>query len=459
MKRHEVHVLKQAGLSIRETAEKTGVSPSTVKRVLNEAPVQTPDDGAVAKARGVGRPSRVEAFRKSVQEILTQEPELPTVEILHRVRLAGYEGGKTALYELVGALRPNRTTPVVRFEGIPGEFSQHDFGQVTVRYVDGSRESLHIFCSRLKYSRWSEVRIVPNERVEALVRALLDSFNAWGGLPLVAVFDNPKTITLGRKGSKIEWNKTFGQVALDYRFAPELCWPRRANQKGSVENLVGWVKNSFFKVRRFHDRHDLEQQLAGWHQEVNLRRPSRATNEIPADRMKIERERLRALPIPPAEYPLRFPVIVGPTARVFHHGQAYSMPPQSIGFPGTLYLYPERVRILARKYEAEHPRLPAAQRESFLPEHRSAMLAQVSGKRAKLYFKREQLLAIGPQAETLLTEIVHSHPRTWPAEVEILFDLLQRFGHKNFAAALNDVVQRRLFGVRYVEQFIERKRA
>jgi transposase len=148
MKRHEVHVLKQAGLSIRETAEKTGVSPSTVKRVLNEAPVQTPDDGAVAKARGVGRPSRVEAFRKSVQEILTQEPELPTVEILHRVRLAGYEGGKTALYELVGALRPNRTTPVVRFEGIPGEFSQHDFGQVTVRYVDGSRESLHMYLHR-----------------------------------------------------------------------------------------------------------------------------------------------------------------------------------------------------------------------------------------------------------------------------------------------------------------------
>jgi hypothetical protein len=27
---------------------------------------------------------------------------------------------------------------VVRFEGLPGEFSQHDFGQVDVRFLDGS---------------------------------------------------------------------------------------------------------------------------------------------------------------------------------------------------------------------------------------------------------------------------------------------------------------------------------
>ena len=58
VKSHEAHFLKQAGLSIRETAEKTGLSPSTVKRVLNEPPVQTPDDRAAAKARAVGRPDR-----------------------------------------------------------------------------------------------------------------------------------------------------------------------------------------------------------------------------------------------------------------------------------------------------------------------------------------------------------------------------------------------------------------
>jgi transposase len=58
-------------------------------------------------------------------------------------------------------------------------------------------------------------------------------------------------------------------VALDYRFAPELCWPRAVQQKGVVENLVGWVKGSFFRCRRFHDGADLERQLRQWLTEIN----------------------------------------------------------------------------------------------------------------------------------------------------------------------------------------------
>ena len=36
----------------------------------------------------------------------------------------------------------------------------------------------------------------------------------------------------------------------------ELCWPYRAQEKGAVENLVGFVKGSFFKVRGFQDPED-----------------------------------------------------------------------------------------------------------------------------------------------------------------------------------------------------------
>ena len=34
-----------------------------------------------------------------------------------------------------------RSRPMVRFEGLPGEFSQHDFGHVDVRFMDGSPEA------------------------------------------------------------------------------------------------------------------------------------------------------------------------------------------------------------------------------------------------------------------------------------------------------------------------------
>ena len=49
-----------------------------------------------------------------------------------------------------------------------------------------------------------------------------------------------------------------------------------------MENLVGFVKRSFFKVRRFQDAQDREQELGEWHrEEVNEERPCGATEAIP----------------------------------------------------------------------------------------------------------------------------------------------------------------------------------
>ena len=72
------------------------------------------------------------------------------------------------------------------------------------------------------------------------------------------------------RGEVTEWKAPWSWVS------PRRCAPYRANQKGSVENLVGWVKGSFFKQRRFHDRGDLVDQLREWLHETNDQRPNRA---------------------------------------------------------------------------------------------------------------------------------------------------------------------------------------
>jgi len=58
----------------------------------------------------------------------------------------------------------------------------------------------------------------------------------------------------------------------DLGLGVELCWPRVRNKKID-RKLVGWVKGSFFKQRRFLDDADLLAQLAEWHIEVNTHRP------------------------------------------------------------------------------------------------------------------------------------------------------------------------------------------
>jgi hypothetical protein len=324
-----------------------------------------------------------------------------------------------------------------------------------VKFLSGEEEKIHFFASRLKYSRFAHVEIVPDQKIESLVRGLVRSFGAFKGVPLVCVFDNPKTVVLHRRDDEIEWNPTFGQVALDYRFAPELCTPRKGNQKGAVENLVGWVKNSFFKVRRFVDREDLERQLVEWLRVGNVVRPSRATGVPPIERLVADRERLRPLPIPPEEYPLRFPVVVGPTALVDYGDYRYAMPPRSIGVPGTLFLYPTTVRIVAGKFEREHPRVPAEGTTSYSSsEDRVATLAEVSGERGRLYFKRQMLLELGVEAERFLTEVVHRRPRTWKGDVERLFDALVECGPTAILEAMRVATERGLYGAEWVVEAI-----
>jgi len=457
LKRHEVEVLLKAGHSKSEVARLTGVSLCSVKRMAQESPVMHVDDRAERAKRKIGRPSRVASFRKQVSEILQQAPDLASLEILRRVREAGYCGGKTVLYALVASLRRKPAKPLVRFEGLPGEFSQHDFGQVEVEFLNGTRKRIHFFASRLKYSRYMRVSLVQDEAVESLVRTLAEHLASWGGRPLLCVFDRPKTIALTwrKNGEVTEWNPVFAYATLELGVGVELCWPYRAQQKGSVENLVGFVKSSFFKVRRFHDEEDLRQQLRDWHGEVNEQRPCRATGIIPALRRAEEAPRLRALKVQPEELALRIPVYVGPTGTVLHHGHAYSMPPEAISMPATLYLYAQRVRIVAGRYAAEHPRKFSPQESSTLPEHRAAMVAAVSGKRGKRYLKRQQLLELGEPAIRYLTEIVHRRPRQWFEDVDRLHQILQNHGPEVLRRAMEEGLRKQVFGAGYVERSLQ----
>lgn len=442
LKRHEIQVLLSVGLSPSDVAQKSGVSVATVRRVRRESRVEHADDRSEHRARRIGRPSKVAPFAERVEAWLKAEPELPTQELLRRAKEVGYTGNKTAFYALVAGKRPPQATPIVRFEGLPGEFSQHDFGQVEVTYVDGRKQRIHFFASRLKYSRFVAVTIVPDERVETLVRCLARDFVSFGGLPLLAVFDRPKTIVKkGGKGRAVEeYNATFAQAIVDIGVGVEMCAPRSGNQKGSVERLVGWVKGSFFKSRKFQDEADLRAQLAAWLANVNHNTPSRATGVIPEVRRREELARLRPVKVLPESLALRVPIFVGPTAEVSFEGATYTMPPEATHVAGTMFLYEDRVRIIAGRFEATHRRRRKGDPPRPLPEHRAAKLATVHGARAKLYEKRQQLLALGPDALALLTELTHREPRLAKQRVEDLYTLLEQHGDDAMRAAFAHAV-------------------
>jgi transposase len=463
--RHAVRKLLDAGVKPRAVAEQFRVSRRTIERIARAAEIRSSADGVLqregeAARRSVGRPQVTETVRARVQALVVDDPDCPPGEICRLLRAEGTPLGLSTVYRV---LRDVRTTiPAalqVRFEGVAGEFAQFDFGEVSVRLPDDKRRTVHFAAYRLKYSRWIHVVIVPNERVEALIRSLLESFAASGGVPLRVVFDNPKTVVVRHEEGRPVWNAVLAPVAIDYGFTIELCTPRQPQQKGAVENLVGYVKRAFFRARRFTDlESDLPRQLAEWLVEVNTTRPSRATKEIPAVRLAAEQARMKALAVAPEEYGLRIPVTVGPTAMVTHQGIRYAMPAAACGIPATLWLYPDRVKIVTAgsKHEAVHPRFPSHGTVSYLPGQRAAQLAAVAGARKRLYFMRERILALGPVDEGDLTELIHQRPHTWKGDVERLFALLEELGDTHFRLVLQRALFQRLVGAEYVVRLASR---
>ena len=113
LKRHEIKVLLKAGHSQSEVAKLAGVSLRSVKRVVKEGDIERIDDAAERLERGIGRPSLVQDFRKTVTELLEKEPGLLSVEVVRRMRLDGYIGQKSALYGLIASVRPKDQKPLV----------------------------------------------------------------------------------------------------------------------------------------------------------------------------------------------------------------------------------------------------------------------------------------------------------------------------------------------------------
>src|SRR5258708_2343034 len=138
--RHAVQALVRAGVTARGIAQQLGVSVRTVRRIVREAVVAGGEDRAARQARGIGRPRVTDTVRDRVTALMTEDPERPPGEIARLLREEGSPLGLSTVYRLLEGVRAMRPTDLlVRFEGVAGEFAQFDFGQVSVRMLEGPR--------------------------------------------------------------------------------------------------------------------------------------------------------------------------------------------------------------------------------------------------------------------------------------------------------------------------------
>src|SRR6476660_9084877 len=99
VRRHEARLLRKVGRTQKEVSVVTGVAERSIRRIEREAPSdeQGFDDAAERCRRRIGRPSKVEPFFTRSEQLLEDEPGIPSLEILRRLKEDGYRGGKSAV--------------------------------------------------------------------------------------------------------------------------------------------------------------------------------------------------------------------------------------------------------------------------------------------------------------------------------------------------------------------------
>jgi len=346
MERSTMYYLHQKGWSKTEIAEFVGHHRDTIARVLRE-PVDKPPAPRQRTSAVAVFDAQIQNWldqRRTVQRMLEearQHPDYPDT------------GSASACYDDVRPIKRARTaTPSqvpVRFDGLPGELLQIDWGEV--RQFPFPQPALagqtrSFFAARLTYSRWMWVRFTTDMREETLLRCLIAVFAALDGVPWVVTTDTMKTVTLGRDTDHQPIrHPAFAKCAAEFGVHPDACTPRAGNQKGAVESLVTFVKQNVLLGRTFHDDTDLAQACTAWLQQVNTQRPSDATDCLPSSLLVDEQAQFGPLPPVAHDYGFFDTVTVSRERLVAIATNRSSVPVHLVGIVLTARIHPQRIAL------------------------------------------------------------------------------------------------------------------
>jgi transposase len=409
------------------------------------------------------RPKRERAGRKTdpylefIRATLAQYPRLRSSRIFQMIRARGYEGGQSQLRRLVAGLRPVVHEPFLQLRTFPGEQAQVDWAHFGEVRVGQARRHLSCFVMTLSYSRALALRFFFDQNLESFLCAHVEAFAQFHGCPRVILYDNLRSVVLERHDDQVRFHPRLLELAAHYHFAPHPCRPARGSEKGRVERVIRYIRDSFFAARPFTTLDDFNRQATLWRDEVAHQRPwpqddSRTVEQAFAE----EQPRLLPLPANPMETDRLVSVHSDKSIYVRFDLNLYSIPPHSVGRPLTLVASPLRIRIIDDSREvASHTRCWDRHQTIEDPVHRQALLEE---KRRALGSSPSGRLRLSvPESEALLEEGFRRGQPVGRSTTQLL-QLLDDYGAQELRSAILLALERGTPRVSSVAFILEQRR-
>jgi transposase len=123
--------------------------------------------------------------------------------------------------------------------------AQVDFGSFAYYDCDGTQRGGHTLIVSFPYSNAGWMQVFPAENQECLLEGLKRIFYHIGGVPHRLRCDNMTTaVAQVLNGRERVVSDGFRRFMLHHRFQAEFCNPASGNEKGSVENKVGYTRRN-----------------------------------------------------------------------------------------------------------------------------------------------------------------------------------------------------------------------
>jgi transposase len=362
-------------LSMRQACSEYGLNFRTVQKIVRQS-----EPAACQAAQPRARPV-LGPYLGIIEEILEGDRHAPPKQrhTARRIyeRLCDehqYTGCASIVRDAVRQCKQAQAEVFVPLLHPPGE-AQCDFGRADI-VVAGERHKAALFVLTLPHSNARFACLFPRECTETFHEGHCRAFRFFGGVPRRISYDNSKIAVRKLTGVHARLlTKEFLRLQAHFAFACHFCGVRQAQEKGHVENGVGYVRRNFLVP---------VPQVDAW-QEANTNleescrrefaRPAADRRHTTAELLAVDRAAFLVLPCEPFEARRLELVSINSLSLGRFDGNDYSVPTayayQSLTATGGI----DSVRFSHRgKVVAEHARSWDKGQVRFEPLHYLALL-------------------------------------------------------------------------------------
>ena len=449
---HEVRRLsRELNLSPSQIAAETGLNIKTIRKWLDK-PRYEP------RSKATRRTSKLDAYKDLIVCWLEKHP-YTGMQIFQRLRAEhGYTGSRSILHDFIATVRPVRHEAFLKLAFEPGDCLQIDWATHGLMRIGDCLRKLHYFAALLCYSRLLFVEFFLSQSMECFLAANRHALEYFGASTRRAMHDNLKTAVLERiPGYAPVFNPRYLDFAAHYGFKPVACNVGRGNEKGRVENSIGYIQKNFLNGLEISSLEALNAQARRWMEQVANVRLHRETGKRPCDAFKEEKPTLQPLPLAGYDISCGRRVRATNRCRVAFESNRYTVPFEHAGALLELRVEPDTVTIYrGQKLIAQHPRNYGRNQDIENPDHLSRLLEE--RKRGEDAALLARFLALSSKAESYYGALRQRELHAM-GHVRRTLMLVDIHGRDAVSQALEQAVELGAYGSDYLNNILAHRRA